>query len=151
MSLCENNEFACLVAIGDVPELDWSGDQSALTNPGSRADHNIFCELMADNYFQQFIPGPTHVVGNKLDLLLTNWPEIIADYVSAFHQREGLFPSDPYAVEFMTKQKFKRAMGVKRQVYDFKNRNFDDLSVSLSRVPSYMGETHCKYMFNCKQ
>lgn len=70
MSLCENNEFACLVAIGDVPELDWSGDQSALTNPGSRADHNIFCELMADNYFQQFIPGPTHVVGNKLDLLL---------------------------------------------------------------------------------
>ena len=51
----------------------------------------------------------------------------------------------------MTKQKFKRAMGVKRQVYDFKNRNFDDLSVSLSRVPSYMGETHCKYMFNCKQ
>ena len=35
----------------------------------------------------------------------------------------------------MIKLKFKRAMGVKRQVYDFKNRNFDDLRESLSRVP----------------
>ena len=90
---------------------------------------------MADNFFQQFIPGPTHTVGNKLDLLLTNWPEII-DYVSIFHPRKGLFPSDHYAVEFMIKLKFKRAMGVKRQVYDFKNGNFDDLRDSLSRVPS---------------
>ena len=31
--------------------------------------------------------------------------------------------------------KFKRAMGVKRQVYDFKNENFDDLRDSLSTVP----------------
>ena len=136
MSLCENNESTCLVAIGDfnLPELDWSGDQSAPTNTGSRTDHNIFCELMANNFFQQFIPGPTHIVGNKLDLLLTNWPEII-DYVSTFHPREGLFPSDHYAVEFMIKLKFKRAIGVKRQVYDFKNGNFDDLRDSLSRVP----------------
>ena len=54
MSLCENNESTCLVAIGDfnLPELDWFGDQSALTNTGSRADHNIFCELKADNFFQ---------------------------------------------------------------------------------------------------
>ena len=89
---------------------------------------------MANNFFQQFIPGPTHIVGNKLDLLLTNWPEII-DYVSTFHPREGLFPSDHYAVEFMIKLKFKRVMGVKRQVYDFKNGNFDDLRDSLSRVP----------------
>ena len=111
MSLCENNESTCLVAIGNfnLPELDWSGDQSAPTNTGSRTDHNIFCELMADNFFQQFIPGPTHIVGNKLDLLLTNWPEII-DYVSTFHPREGLFPSDHYAVDFMIKLKFKRAM-----------------------------------------
>lgn len=89
---------------------------------------------MANNFFQQFIPGPTHIVGNKLDLLLTNWPQII-DYVSTFHPREGLFPSDHYAVEFMIKLKFKRVMGVKRQVYDFKNGNFDDLRDSLSRVP----------------
>lgn len=81
---------------------------------------------MGDNFFQQFIPGPTHIVGNKLDLLLTNWPEII-DYVSTSHPREGLFPSDHYAVEFTIMLQFKRAMEVKRQVYDFKNGNFDDL------------------------
>ena len=73
-------------------------------------------------------------MGNKLDLLLTNWPEII-DNVLTSHPQEGLFPSDHYAVEFTIMLKFKRAMGAKRQVYDFKNGNFDDLRESLSRVP----------------
>ena len=137
MSLCDNNESPCLVAIGDfnLPELVWSDDQLAPTNTGSRADHNIFCELMADNFFQQFFPGPMHSVGNKLDLLLTNWPEII-DHVSTFHLREGLFPSDHYAVEFMIMLKFKRAMGVKRQVYDFKNGNLMILGTLFLEFPS---------------
>ena len=54
--------------------FDWSGDQTAPINSGSCADHNIFCDLMGDNFLQQFIPGPTHLAGNKLDLLLCNWP-----------------------------------------------------------------------------
>ena len=136
MSLCVNNKSTCLVAFGDfnLPELDWSRNQSAPTHTGSQADHNVFCVLRADNFFQQCIPGPTQLVGNKLDLLLTNWSEII-DYASTFHTWEGLFPSDHYTVEFMMMLKFKGAMGVKRQVYDFKNKNFDDLRDSLSRVP----------------
>ena len=56
---------------------DWSGDQTAAINHGSRSDHNIFCDLMGDNFLKQFIPGPTHFAGNKLDLLLCNWPEVI--------------------------------------------------------------------------
>ena len=46
-------------------------------NNGSRADHNIFCDLIGENFLQQFIPGPTHLAGNKLDLLLCNWHEVI--------------------------------------------------------------------------
>ena len=95
---------------------------------------------MADNFFQQFIPGPTHIAGNKLDLLLTNWPEIIRD-VSTFHPRLGRFPSDHYAIEFTISLKFKRATAARRRVYDFKNGNFDDLRESLSRTPFNVAES----------
>jgi len=65
---------------------------------GSRSDHNTFCDqLMGDNFFQQFIPGPTHIAGNKLDLLLCNCQEVIED-VLAFHLWEKRFPSDQYVV-----------------------------------------------------
>ena len=73
-------------------------------------------------------------MGTKLHLLLTNWSEII-DYSLTSHSREGLFPSDHYVVDFTIMLKFKIATGAKRQVYDFKNGNFDDLRDSLSRVP----------------
>ena len=101
LSLCKNNKSTCVVVIGDfnLPELGWSGNRSGPINTGSRADCNIFCELLGDNFFQQFIPSPMHIIGNKLDLLLTNWPEII-DYILTSHLREGLFPSNLYAIEF---------------------------------------------------
>lgn len=41
--------------------------------------NNIFCELVGDNFLQQFVSGPTHISGSKLDLLLCNCPEIITE------------------------------------------------------------------------
>ena len=102
-------------------------------NNGSRADHNIFCDLKGENFLQQFIPGPTHLAGNKLGLLLCNWPEVIGS-VRSFHPRVGLFPSDHYVVEFEIILKFKRAKRVTRQFYDFKSGNFDGLRDSLTRL-----------------
>ena len=135
-SLCDNCEYACIIVLGDfnLPELDWSGDQTAPINNGSRADHSIFCELMGDNFFQQFIPGPTHLAGNKLDLLLRNWPEVIGS-IRSFHPRVGLFPSDHYVAGFEIILKFKRAKRVTRKFYDFKNFNFNGLRDSLTRLP----------------
>ncbi|RMX43455.1 hypothetical protein pdam_00001931 [Pocillopora damicornis] len=51
-SLQENCESTCLIILSDfnLPKLDWSSDSSA-----------------------HLIPGPTHISGNKLDLLLSNW------------------------------------------------------------------------------
>ena len=74
------------------------------------------------------------MAGNKLDLLLCNWPEVIGS-VRSFHPRDGLFPSDHYVVEFEIILKFKRAKRVTRQFYDFKNGNFDSLRDSLTRLP----------------
>ena len=105
----------------NLPELDWSGDQTAPMNNGSRADHNIFCDLKGENFLQQFIPGPTHLAGNKLGLLLCNWPEVIGS-VRSFHPRVGLFPSDHYVVEFEIILKFKRA---KRVTFNFETSSSD--------------------------
>ena len=135
-SLCDNCESASIIVLRDfnLPELDWSGDQTAPMNNGSRADHNIFCDLIGENFLQQFIPGPTHLAGNKLDLLLCNGPEVIGS-VRYFHSRVGLFPSDHYVVEFEIILKFKRAKRVTHQFYDFKSGNFDGLRDSLTRLP----------------
>ena len=135
-SLQENGESSCLILWGDfnLPELDWSEDMSAPINNGGRADHKVFCDLMGDNFLQQFISGPTHISGNKLDLLLSNWPEVIEN-VSTFHPRDGRFPSDHYVITFTIKLRFKRSKGTPRQMFDFKNGNLDALRESLSRTP----------------
>ena len=135
-SLQENRESSCLILGGDcnLPELDWSEGMSAPINNGGRADHNVFCDLMEDNFFQQFVSGPTHISGNKLDLLLSNWPEVIENG-STFHPRDGRFPSDHYVITFTIKLRFERSKGSTRQVFDFKNGNLDALWESLSRTP----------------
>ena len=134
-SLQENCESTCLILLGDLnfPELDQSSDPSALINTGWRKDHNTFYNLIGDNFFQQFIPGPTHISGNKLHLLLSNWPEEIGS-VSNSHPRDSRFPSI-IVVSFMIKLRFKWSKGAKRQVYDFRNGILNDLREALTRTP----------------
>lgn len=57
--------------------MDWSIDQAVPTNIGGTTIGNVLCELVGDNFLHQFIEGPTHEAGNKLDLLLCNCPEVI--------------------------------------------------------------------------
>ena len=57
--------------------------------------NNIFCELAGDNFFQQFVTGSTHISGCKLDLLLCNGPEIIADVLTSTPEQCG-FPTDHF-------------------------------------------------------
>ena len=80
---------------------------------------------MIDNFLQQFIKGPTHIAGNKLDMLLSNWPEII-EHVSTLTPEESTFPSDHYLVIFSIRQKFKRAMRVQRKAFSYKREDFQD-------------------------
>jgi hypothetical protein len=103
-SLQENSESASVVVVGDFnrPTLNCSPDE--------------FCVLMKDNFQQQFIKGSTHIAGNKLDLLLSNWPVMI-EHVSTLTPEESTFPSDHYLVNFSIRLKFKRAMHLMRKKY----------------------------------
>ncbi|CAB4040713.1 Hypothetical predicted protein [Paramuricea clavata] len=77
-SLDDNLESACVLLTGDfnLPAIDWSLDHPSPTSAGGHLEDK-FCELVGDYYLEQLISGPTHRDGNKLDLLLCNYPEII--------------------------------------------------------------------------
>ena len=48
-----------------------------------------FCNLVRDNFLEEFITGPTHVRGNTLDLLLCNRPEIIQNVIILSPERQN--------------------------------------------------------------
>jgi hypothetical protein len=108
----------------------WSRHENVSVNTGGSNENGTFCEMVDDNFLQQLISGPTHIAGNKLDLLLCNSPEIIGD-VSAFLPES--FPTDHYVVEIDVQLKFKRAKPVKRQVFYYRNGKFDELRNFLTR------------------
>ena len=97
-------------------------------------ENDAFCDLVSDSFLHQFIMGPTHIAGNKLDLLLCNYPETIGN-VSTLKPQSCNFPTDHYVIEFQVKLKFTRAKPVRRRVYDYKRGNFGDLRNFLTRVP----------------
>ena len=138
-SLQDTSEPSCVVLAGDfnLPALYWTTfDEQFPTTTGGQLE-NSFCDLIDDNFLQQFIPGPTHNCGNKLDLLLCNCPEIITN-VETSNPNQCQFPTDHHMIhiiEFHIKLKFKRARNVKRRVYNYKLANFDGLRSWLSNVP----------------
>lgn len=135
-SLQDTLESNCCVVIGDfnLPNLDWSTDHAAPINNGGQAIGDVLCDLVRDNYLYQFIEGPTHIAGNKLDLLLCNYPDSINDvYTTSPEQCD--FPTDHMIVEFTIKLKFRRAKPVKRRIFDFKHGDLEGLRCSLSHVP----------------
>ena len=99
-SLQDTPESCCVILIGDfnLPAINWSLDYPTPTISGSHLEES-FCDLIGNNFLQQFITGPTHVKGNTLDLLLCNCPEIIKNVMTC-SPKQSNFPSDQYIVEF---------------------------------------------------
>ncbi|CAH3133195.1 unnamed protein product, partial [Pocillopora meandrina] len=71
-SLPNSAESSSIVLVGGVnlPPINWSTDLPVSLSAGSHAMDNIFCELIDDNFLQQFITGSTHISGSTLDLIV---------------------------------------------------------------------------------
>ena len=108
------------------------------SNLGGTAEEEALSVLMEDNFLRQFIKGPTHIAGNKLDLLLCNFSEVI-DHVSTTSPSQNEFPSDHCLVDI--RLKFKRSKRVPRKTYDYKRADFDDLRSRLQLLPSDMSHS----------
>ena len=68
-------------------------------------------------------PGPTHICGNKIDLILRNTPEIIKN-VTTTKPDLIKFPTDHYIVDFQIQLKLNRAKPVSRRAFDYKRGDF---------------------------
>ena len=89
-------------------------------------------ELIGDNFMQQFIVGPTHLAGNKLDLLFCNRDETISNVLTS-SPVEHNFPTDQYIIEFTISTKFTRAKPVRRVIYDYNHADISALRRALSK------------------
>ena len=116
-SLRSNPESICVLVVGDfnIPALDWT-DSSSPVNIGGNEIGDNFCDLMGDNFLFEFVQGPTHIAGNKLDLVLCNCPEVI-EGVSTHSPGVCEFLSDHYIIDFSIRVKFHRANPVRRIAY----------------------------------
>ena len=133
-----NPESNYIVVIGgfNLPSIKWSSDQNIPINIGGSAENEItFCDMVEDNFLQQFILSLTHIAGNMLDLLFCNTPDIIRDVSVSSHPESCDFPTNHFIVEIAIHLKFKKATPVKRWVYDYKSGDFDGLRNYLSQSP----------------
>ncbi|CAB3993507.1 Hypothetical predicted protein [Paramuricea clavata] len=124
-------ESMSIILIGNfnLPTIDWSLDHPNPNNNGGLLE-NKFCDLVGDHFLEQLISGSTHRDGNKLDLLLCNYAEIIKNVTSSTPEQFG-FPTDHHIIEFEIPQNFSRAKPIKRIILDYRQGNFEELRTSL--------------------
>ena len=114
-SLRKTPKSSWVILIGDLssinlPAINWSLDLPTPTTDAGQLEES-FCELVGDNFLQQFIKGPTHVRGNTLDFLLCNCLEVIKT-VTTLPPQQANFPTGHYIIEFQIQQTFRRADAV---------------------------------------
>ena len=134
-SLQSNPESSNIILIGDfnLPAIDWSLNQQTPATNGGQLEES-FCDLIENNFLQQYISSSTHKDGNKLDLLLCNCPEIIKN-VSSLPPDQLCFSTDHHIIEFGIQKSFCRAKSVTRTIFDYRRGNFDELRSYLTRNP----------------
>ncbi|CAB3986139.1 Hypothetical predicted protein [Paramuricea clavata] len=146
-SLDDNPESACVLLTGDfnLPAIDWSLDHPSPTSVGGHLEDK-FCL-----YLEQLISGPTHRDGNKLDLLLCNYPAIIRNVTTTSPEQYG-YPADHHILEFAIPQNFSRSQPIKRIIFDYECGNFEKLRNALTNttfedMPSENIDHHRKEWF----
>ena len=122
-----------LVGDFNIPSISWSNNDSTSITPGGCPNDEIICELIGDNFLQQFVIGPTHSAGNKLDLLFCNCAESISNLLTS-PADEHNFPNDHYVIEFSICTKFSRAKSMRRVIYDYNHTDFFALRRALSET-----------------
>ena len=117
-----------LFLVGDLnlSRVSWSDMNSPI--PVEQAYVDSFNQLG----LKQCILVPTHIKGNLLDILLTNYESAISSLSVQDH--DSICKSDHFPIQFNIRCNVKRKKSTKRQCYNFKRANWDDLNADLLRV-----------------
>lgn len=123
---------------------DWSLDSLSQTSAGGHLEDK-FSELVGDYYPQQLISGPTLRDGNKLDLLLCNYPEII----KTSPDLHG-YSTNHHILEFTIQENFSRSQPIKRAFLDHKRGNLEQLQNALTTTAfKDMPSENIDHHWNC--
>ena len=126
--LRERRGLSNLIMVGDFnfPSIDWDNYYSSIST-----DQN-FLELFSSLGLAQLIDKPTHIAGNILDLLLTDNISTIADIQvdAGWH----ICKSNHFPITFRIKHRADKLKVKKREIYNFKNANWDLINEELLQV-----------------
>ena len=133
-SIATNPETCCIILVGDfnIPSIFCSDSPSTPINTGGCSNGEIV-KLIGDNFLYQFVEGPTHRAGNKLDFLFCNRTETLSDVLTLSCDEHNIL-TDHYTIEFLIRMKFRKAKHVRRTVYDCNRAIFPELCKALSQT-----------------
>ncbi|KAL5249446.1 hypothetical protein ACHWQZ_G018338 [Mnemiopsis leidyi] len=119
--------------VGDLnlSSINWPETEDTQENI-DRIDR-LFLNSFSELGLHQCVLEPTHVKGRTLDILLTNFRELVKDVkVDKF---ESICQSDHYPVCFKVNVSIKNKKVPKRKIYNFKKACWDRLNDDLCKVP----------------
>lgn len=125
------NSSLPVIIMGDfnLPDINWS------TLTASTITSNQFCEIIFKANLVQLVDQPTHILGNILDLVLTNTDDTIQSLTIQDNNNLTSLHSDHYIIKFRV---FLQVLNNKvtaspSYVLNFKRANYDEM---------------CEYLFN---
>ena len=107
----------------NLDTIDWDSHTS------SNNLHKGFLDTFLDWGLSQLINQPTHKLGNTLDLLLTDCPDIISG-VKVLESSEFI-NSDHSAITFTIKTKVPRLSSKKRKIYNYNKADWNSINSDL--------------------
>ena len=116
------NNSTDLLIIGDLnlPDVDWN------TYSGYSTISNAYAEVVYDLNLMQLITSPTHIVGNVLDVILTN-----CDYCQNIDIHSNLPPglsSDHHIITFSIVHYHNKATDSPKHKYNYAKANWEDMN-----------------------
>ncbi|KAL5264174.1 hypothetical protein ACHWQZ_G005303 [Mnemiopsis leidyi] len=131
-SLLRNRKYSKMYVIGDLnlPSLsrtEWS------TGQGTQPLCQSFLDMFNNMNFEQCIEQATHNHGKILDVLLTNAPQSIARV--SVGDENSVCASDHFPIFFNVKANIRRKQAIKREIFNFKKADWNELNRDLSNAP----------------
>ena len=117
--------------VGDLNLNTIQWPLQGVTDSVSHIDH-MFLDSFFELGLQQLINCPTHNKGRVLDLLLTNKRSAVTDIKVL--DKEVMCKSDHYPITFSVKFEVNRLKPCKREVYNFKRANWDQLNRDIGTI-----------------
>ena len=132
------NNYQSIFILGDFnfPNISWI-DGSYFSNLSTN-DENKFVDILKDLFLFQLIDSPTRA--NKiLDLILINSPDEVTSIQTGASLQDIAFASDHYPVIFDIIISYFYKSNAKRQIYNFKNANFENINKAFHLTPLSSG------------